>query len=248
MNQLRLALVLTTSLALIDQASAMSNYPSTIPNGSEFSCATCHVNPAGGGERNGFGQAYQSNRSWTFLYSIDCDLDGQTNGQELGDPCGDWSSGQTPGRTTDISNPGDITSTSGSPMVPSCGGTDAGSGLVADAGSDPIMDSGAQDATATLPDRVNEDRPVCDPVCLDLNRLFDCTPSGAHVVVPCPPGHYCEEAECKLGTPDGEREDDDPAAEEGGCGCAGAGGAGGLLGLALLLGLRRRRAGRAPRG
>ncbi len=88
-----------------------------IPNGNQFSCGNCHVNPSGGGSRNAFGQAIESgflNGSgggatvdWgPSLAVLDSDGDGVSNGLELGDPNGDG----TPDAGATVTNPGDPTS------------------------------------------------------------------------------------------------------------------------------------------
>lgn len=93
---------------------------SKIPNGSKNQCANCHIDPFGGGMRNAFGQAVESrvtpNGTEDFwnpaLASLDSDGDGFTNGQELGDPTGSWTTGQSnPGTFSAVSNPGDFNST-----------------------------------------------------------------------------------------------------------------------------------------
>jgi hypothetical protein len=94
--------------------------PAQIPNGNKFSCATCHLDPNGGGPRNLFGQEVEkrvlpgsTQEFWSAsLAAIDSDGDGKTNGQELGDPAGTWRSGQPdPGTFSAITNPGDLNST-----------------------------------------------------------------------------------------------------------------------------------------
>ena len=47
-------------MALTSDVFARPARPSQIPNGSVFSCANCHVNPAGGGDRNIFGSVAES--------------------------------------------------------------------------------------------------------------------------------------------------------------------------------------------
>lgn len=90
-----------------------------IPNGSKNACANCHVSPAGGGERNNFGQTVENgflvngNVMWdAALAQLDSDGDGFSNGTELQDPSGTWRTGQpAPGVLANVSNPGDPTST-----------------------------------------------------------------------------------------------------------------------------------------
>jgi hypothetical protein len=90
-----------------------------IPNGSENSCANCHVSAAGGGERNSFGELVEErfltqagpsgDVEWgPLLASLDADNDGVTNGEELQDPFGTWSAGQSsPGNPSLVTEPGD---------------------------------------------------------------------------------------------------------------------------------------------
>ena len=105
-------------MALTSDAFARPARPSQIPNGSVFSCANCHVNPAGGGERNVFGSVVESGFlngmgasatvNWNAgLAALDSDGDGATNGEELGDPDGDG----VPVDGAVVTNPADSAST-----------------------------------------------------------------------------------------------------------------------------------------
>jgi len=92
------------------QAWAVNSYVSDIPNGSKFSCNTCHVNINVDNKRNDFGLAFKNNNhTWNAsLASLDSDGDGYTNGTELQDPNGTWVTGQpSPGNLSLVSNPSD---------------------------------------------------------------------------------------------------------------------------------------------
>jgi hypothetical protein len=87
-----------------------------IPNGSENACANCHINPAGGGARNAFGQDVQANFLdgsgdviWSYaLAKLDSDGDGIPNGVELQDPNALWIEGAPgPGLLDRVRNPGE---------------------------------------------------------------------------------------------------------------------------------------------
>jgi MYXO-CTERM domain-containing protein len=65
-----------------------------LPNGDVYGCETCHsATPS----VNWFGAdvalAYNDDEPavyWDRIYGLDSDGDGLTNGEELGDPCGEW--------------------------------------------------------------------------------------------------------------------------------------------------------------
>jgi len=86
-----------------------------IPNGNVFSCANCHIDPAGGGQRNAFGQHVEfyfldeeGDVVWNGDLSLmDSDSDGISNGSELQDPSGTWTIGKPdPGDPDHVLNPG----------------------------------------------------------------------------------------------------------------------------------------------
>ena len=110
-----------------------------IPNGSVNSCSNCHINPNGGGTRNAFGQAVEagligSNVDWgPTLAALDSDGDGFTNGTELQDPNGTWSSGSQ-GNSALVSKPGDASSVpataNNSPVLAAIGDKSADEGAL----------------------------------------------------------------------------------------------------------------------
>ena len=116
------------ALAFSSGALAHNSYVADVPNGGDFSCTTCHGPDGNYSDFNQFGDDFKTEmnrsddstpaRSWQALFDEDSDGDGQTNGQELGDPCGLFSSGSTAARTTDVSRPGELTSTSADPFGP----------------------------------------------------------------------------------------------------------------------------------
>lgn len=121
------------ALALTGNAHAKSEYVGYIPNGTVNDCLNCHPGNDTG-QLNGFGQisANQAGKPaeqwWAALEGVDSDGDGQTNGQEMGDPCGEWLIGLDPPRTTAISNPGDPGDVSADPDTPACGGAGGAGG------------------------------------------------------------------------------------------------------------------------
>lgn len=91
--------------------------PDEIPNGHKFECSNCHISSVGGDDRNLFGQTVEEefltqpgaggHVIWgAALAALDSDGDGFTNGEELQDPNGTWSSGSI-GNASLVTNPGD---------------------------------------------------------------------------------------------------------------------------------------------
>jgi len=150
-------LLLAAALLAPTSSLAFSSFQAEVPNGRANRCQTCHDRPGGGSPWNAFGDLLFTENGGTaenddsinasdpsFIWwnaaicGADSDGDGQTNGQELGDPNCEWVSGDA-ARTADISNPGLDTSTSADPdgvgggegegegegEAPGCGGSAA---------------------------------------------------------------------------------------------------------------------------
>ena len=155
-------LLATGTLAF--NAHAKSTFPNYIPNASvstaQGPCTNCHRDPSGGDTLTLFGQDVYATLEgrrpdWSALYYLDSDGDGQTNGQELGDPCGTWVRGEPAPRETDISNPTDETLTSTDPGTPVCDDSDT-----TDA-SDPSDESDSTDAS--VPSGESDSTDASDP-------------------------------------------------------------------------------------
>jgi MYXO-CTERM domain-containing protein len=112
-------------VAWAGEASAKPIYKTAVPNAAVHDCDTCHIPNDPQDARNLFGQELQPladaneplDTWWDQVKELDSDADGQTNAQELGDPCLEWTTQVPAGRTFDISNPGDPASLSASPDV-----------------------------------------------------------------------------------------------------------------------------------
>lgn len=114
LNSHRLLAVLVLVFIGWGQADARPARVGQLPNGSMIGCASCHVNPSGGGTLTAFGRDINNNyltqpgRSGQVVWNAalamrDSDGDGVSNGQELGDPDGDG----TVDPSIQVTNPGD---------------------------------------------------------------------------------------------------------------------------------------------
>jgi hypothetical protein len=108
-------LIVAFVLSFSSLALARPDRPNQIPNGTIHRCATCHLDPGGGGLRTPFGYTVEdgfllpdATVDWgPALAAIDSDGDGRSNGQELQDPTGSWRRGQPqPGDPALVTNPG----------------------------------------------------------------------------------------------------------------------------------------------
>jgi MYXO-CTERM domain-containing protein len=129
-------------------AVAWPGFEQGIPNGNAQSCIYCHVEPAGGPDLLPFGVLYNGNPAGTDISGLwggmapgDADNDGETNGQELGDPCGVWTPGATPEHAV-TSNPSDPTDQSGNPPCANPGPGPGGSVGAGPAPASPAFTSG----------------------------------------------------------------------------------------------------------
>jgi MYXO-CTERM domain-containing protein len=120
------AIMVGTGFGLVaSSAAAKATYKPAIPNAEAFNCDTCHIPDDPDDARNLFGQGFEALAAanapldtwWDDVKELDADGDGQSNAEELGDPCLEWTLALPAGRTFDISNPGDPLSLSPSPDV-----------------------------------------------------------------------------------------------------------------------------------
>lgn len=146
-------------------ASARRERVLEIPNGNRYSCRTCHdaTTPTVlNGSRNLLGQDLEQNFGlttgndpvvWSLVWERDSDGDGQLNGEELGDPCGEWVFGTAPLFRLDLSNPGETSDTN----LWRCGDLPPDGGIPQDGGAD---DAGRGDGSCD--DGTDPPRSCCD--------------------------------------------------------------------------------------
>ena len=141
-----------------------------VPPGRTTECQNCHANPGGGAPWNAFGDQIRDQGpggpNWEDLYFLDADGDGQTNGEELGDPCGTWMVGDVPPRTAGLGAAGDDMVLANDPNTPACDQPDAGmpmDGGMVDAGA-PAPDAGVDNGVdPNIPDADIEGGCTCVP-------------------------------------------------------------------------------------
>ena len=165
------------------QTLAYNGYTSTVPNApaypSAVGCDYCHTheNTAvaalvsfGLDWRTAKNSSSQS-AAWSLIFGDDSDGDGQTNGEELGDPCGQWTSGAA-ARSNNLSNPGSGSSTSATPSAPDadgdgisdgCDGTGEGEGEGEGEEGEGEGDEGEGEGEGGYP--IDDDEVEMHPVC-----------------------------------------------------------------------------------
>ncbi|KAL4092663.1 hypothetical protein PRIC1_011654 [Phytophthora ramorum] len=114
---MKAASVTILAAALLSHVEGVPLYVTRIPNGDNVPGVNAlgHEDTTGDESiRNVFGIAFEeAGTEWTReLCEADSDEDGQTNGQELGDPCCIWAERNTPQWTKGVSHPGDDSKTS----------------------------------------------------------------------------------------------------------------------------------------
>ncbi|KAL4086882.1 hypothetical protein PRIC1_013940 [Phytophthora ramorum] len=118
-NTLRFLTVLAGSMLFAPESEASLEFVAMLPNGGNVPDTPAIGHPDGTGDSaatNAFGDAFsEAGNKWTVeLCMADTDGDGQTNGQELGDPCCEWDMDANPvvQWTDGVSHPDDASKTS----------------------------------------------------------------------------------------------------------------------------------------
>jgi hypothetical protein len=122
MKKLTYTLFSVLFILVFSDADARNYRVAQVPNGTKFSCNTCHTN-GGGTTPNDFGKLIQRtfltqegsqfNVEWgPLLASLDADNDGVSNGRELQDPYGFFMEGETAPGSSDLVTSAGIASSS----------------------------------------------------------------------------------------------------------------------------------------
>jgi len=157
------SVVITVCLVPAAFVSAKPEFVAKIPNGANVPGveALGHVDPAGDGARNAFGEGFdEADFVWTTeLCQADSDGDGQTNGQELGDPCCEFVVDTNPDVrwTEGVSHPGDSSLTSDPSLWAAidCSNVTSAAGNATDSSNVGGNDEGSGDASAETPSPTN---------------------------------------------------------------------------------------------
>ncbi|KAL3662950.1 hypothetical protein V7S43_011896 [Phytophthora oleae] len=118
-NSVRFITALAGAMLVVPESEASLEFVAMLPNGGNVPDTPAIGHPDGTGDdpsTNAFGDAFsEAGNKWTKeLCEADTDGDGQTNGQELGDPCCEWDMDTNPvvQWTDGVSHPDDATKTS----------------------------------------------------------------------------------------------------------------------------------------
>ncbi|GLD92827.1 hypothetical protein PINS_up001406 [Pythium insidiosum] len=148
---------------LVENAHAVPKYAKKIPNGNNVAGVTAvgHEDPDSGGKTNAFGKAFATaDYTWSAAFcKADSDGDGQTNGEELGDPCCVWKEGSAPAIASGATDPGSAKSKLDDEALKksraTCGAgdkkDDAQPGTVKPADSEPAATPAAANSNNTSP-------------------------------------------------------------------------------------------------
>ncbi|RLN47965.1 hypothetical protein BBJ28_00001683 [Nothophytophthora sp. Chile5] len=150
-----LVIAATTATLLTTQTEASKSFVARLPNGANVPNVPAIGHSDGTGDSsatNSFGDAFASaGKSWTAeLCQADTDGDGQTNGQELGDPCCEWTQGSTPRWTSGVSHPGDASKTSNESLWANHASAQASASSASDKTTNPNPHSPSNTDTKTM--------------------------------------------------------------------------------------------------